>query len=198
MSSPIEDLARGVRDPEFAKEYAEELAKTNMAVTIAEARKEKGLTQEQLAEKAGASQPYIAKLESGYANPSIGAVAKVLAVMGFRLVPNRASLVPETNLNSKGTHFYLSALAGEDIYFDVTAAGLDSAANAVCIAVGKNVNPGANIILWQNLNRRSNRWFEQAELPRNMGSVQGSTSEVWGWEGMKGEDLAMASASREA
>jgi ribosome-binding protein aMBF1 (putative translation factor) len=95
MSSPTEDIIEEVRDPEFAKEYGEELTKVNVAVTMAKARKERGLTQEQLAEKAGTSQPYIAKLESGYANPSIGAVAKILAVMGFRLVPDKDSLVPE-------------------------------------------------------------------------------------------------------
>jgi len=95
MSSPIEGIIAEVRDPDFAKEYGQELAKINVAVTMAKARTEKGLTQEQLAVRAGTSQPYIAKLESGYANPSIGAVAKILAVLGFRLVPGKDSLIPE-------------------------------------------------------------------------------------------------------
>ena len=97
MSLPIEDIKAQMLDLEFAIEYAEELAKINMAVTLANARKEKGITQEELAEKAGLSQPYIAKLEAGYANPSIGAIAKILAVMGFRFMLGKDVLVPETD-----------------------------------------------------------------------------------------------------
>lgn len=112
MPSPIEDIKREVQDLEFAKEYGEELAKISMAVTMAKARLENGLTQEQLAARARTSQPYIAKLESGYANPSIGAVAKILAVMGFRLVPGKDSLVPEIKPPSLPAYSPASA-AGE-------------------------------------------------------------------------------------
>jgi transcriptional regulator with XRE-family HTH domain len=98
MSLPIEDIKEEVRDVEFAKEYGEGLAKINVAVTLSEARIEKGLTQEQLAVMSGTSQPYIAKLESGDANPSVGAVGKILAVLGFRFVPGKDPLVSETKL----------------------------------------------------------------------------------------------------
>jgi len=143
MSSPIEDIMEGVRDPEFAKEYGEELAKINVAVTMAKARTEKGLTQEQLAEKAGTSQPYIAKLESGYANPSIGAVAKILAVMGFRLVPSKDSLVPEIKPPSQGVYIYASAAGGETIVTTVTTPGLD---------ITSGLNLDSDVVLWQDPN----------------------------------------------
>ncbi len=101
MSSPIDEIREQLQDTNFAREYGEELAKLSVAMTITVSRKEKGLTQEQLAELTGTSQPYIAKLEKGYANPSIGTVAGILAVMGYRLITDTGSLVPEKSEMSK-------------------------------------------------------------------------------------------------
>jgi len=142
MTSPIEDIKEQVLDIKLAKEYGEELAKINVAVTMAEARVEKGLTQEQLAVMAGTSQPYIAKLESGDANPSVGAVGKILAVLGFRFVPGKDSLVSETRLPYQlnplliGTEVYTTAI-------DFTPAFGLSALN--------------QRIIWQNPNQPGNR-----------------------------------------
>lgn len=101
MSSPIDEIRGQLQDNNFSSEYGAELAKIAVAMTIAGARKEKNLTQEQLAEMTGTSQPYIAKLEKGYANPSIGTVAGILAVMGYRLITDTGSLVPEKSEMSK-------------------------------------------------------------------------------------------------
>ncbi len=171
MSSPIEDIMEQVRDPEFAKEYGEELAKINVAVTMSKARTEKGLTQEQLAEMAGTSQPYIAKLESGYANPSIGAIAKILAVMGFRLVPSKDSLVPETKPFSQGVCIYLPASEGE-----VFASGLKS---------------NSDVVLWQNPNLPRNRVFPSIALGTRGVPVQ-FADEACGWETANNENTVLA------
>jgi transcriptional regulator with XRE-family HTH domain len=167
MSSPIEDINEQVRNPEFAKEYGEELAKINVAVTLARARTEKGLTQEQLAERTGTSQPYIAKLESGYANPSIGAVAKVLAVMGFRLVPGKDSLVPETK---HGFHVYVSASEVEAFVSTIPTPGL---------VLASGLNPNSDVVLWQNPNLNRNKGFPAFTLKTEGGSVQ-IASEAYG------------------
>lgn len=83
--TPREDLEASLRDPEFAKLYGAELAKGEIALAIAAARHERGMTQGALAEVLGLSQPYVARLESGEANPTIGKVGTLLAVLGFQL-----------------------------------------------------------------------------------------------------------------
>jgi len=163
MPSPIEDIMEEVSDPEFAKEYGEELAKISMAVTMAKARKEKGLSQEELAEMTGTSQPYIAKLESGYANPSIGAVAKILAVMGFRLVPGKDSLVPEAK-PSYYQDMYICGLAAGEEAFVLTATTPDLFLTSV-----------PNPVLWQNPNLPRNSRFQPFALRTGGGSVQFAT-----------------------
>ena len=188
MSSPIEDIIEEVRDPEFAKEYGEELAKINVAVTMAKARTEKGLTQEQLAERAGTSQPYIAKLESGYANPSIGAVAKILAVMGFRLVPGKDSLVPETKLSYQGIYICLSASEGEAFVSTVITPGL---------VLASGPNPNSDVVLWQNPNPPRNRGFAPFPLRTGGGSVQ-FAAEACGCGTANNENSILVGTTREA
>jgi len=188
MPSPIEDIMEEVRDLEFAKEYGEELAKINVAVTMAKARTEKGLTQEQLAERAGTSQPYIAKLESGYANPSIGAVAKILAVMGFRLVPGKDSLVPETKPYYQGID--ICALASEGEAFVLTATTPD-------LFLASGLNPNPNAVLWQNSNLPRNSRFQPFALRTGGGSVQFAV-EACGWGTANNENPILASTTREA
>ncbi len=188
MSLPIEDIMEEVRDPEFAKEYGEELAKINVAVTMAKARTEKGLTQEQLAERAGTSQPYIAKLESGYANPSIGAIAKVLAVMGFRLVPGKDSLVPEAKPSSQGVYSYLSASEGGAIVPTTTTYGL-------AIASGLNADP--DVVLWQNPDFLRKRVPLPFALRTGGGYVQCAT-EGFVWGAANDDNTIFAGTTKEA
>lgn len=188
MSSPIEDIIEEVRDPESAKEYGEELAKINVAVTIAKARTEKGLTQEQLAERAGTTQPYIAKLESGYANPSIGAVAKILAVMGFRLVPGKDSLVPETKPSSQGIYICLSASEGEDFA---------STAIAPSLILASGLNPNSDVVIWQNPNLSRNRGVLPFPFSTGGGSVR-LVAEACEWGTANNENPILAVTTREA
>lgn len=86
-------LATSLTDPEFALGFGAELAKSEFAVALATARRRKTLTQHALAEKAGVTQAYVAKLESGEANPTLSVVGKLLAVMGLGLVIGTQPLV---------------------------------------------------------------------------------------------------------
>ena len=86
LHNPIEDIRSNLKDPEFARYFGEDHAKTSFALTLAIARQNAGLTQKELAAKAGVSQAYIAKLEGGEANPTLGRIGSLLAVLGLSLV----------------------------------------------------------------------------------------------------------------
>ena len=53
---------------------------------VREARKRAGLTQQQLAERAGVSKPAIARLESGRTSPSLEQVERLMRLAGFDLI----------------------------------------------------------------------------------------------------------------
>lgn len=92
---PREDLKRELQDPEFAKFYGADQARIQLALTLVATRSKLGLKQKEIAAKLGASQPYIAKLEKGDANPTIGKIGSMLALLDFRLVTRSAPLLPE-------------------------------------------------------------------------------------------------------
>lgn len=93
--TPRQDLVDRLKDPEYAKLYGAEQAKVDFAITLAKARKSANLTQKGLSEKLGISQPYVAKLEGGEANPSLGTIGSLLATLDYRLVTQTAPLKPE-------------------------------------------------------------------------------------------------------
>lgn len=93
--TPTGDLLERLKDPEYAKLYGEENAKVDFAITVTKARKSLNLTQRSLAEKFGISQPYVAKLEGGEANPTLGTIGRLLAAIDLRLVTGTAPLKPE-------------------------------------------------------------------------------------------------------
>lgn len=93
-SNPIEDLRRRLQDPEYAQAFGGEVAKSAFAATFARARRDAKLSQKELASRIGASQPYVARLESGEANPTLGRVGQVLAAMNLRLATGTAPLEP--------------------------------------------------------------------------------------------------------
>ncbi len=80
-----ENLARELQDQEFARLYGEADAKSEFAIALCRARDRAGVTQKELAERLGVSQAYIAKLSRGDANPTLGAVGRMLAALGFSL-----------------------------------------------------------------------------------------------------------------
>ena len=68
----------------------EEILESDLRVAIMteliEARHEKGISQKKLEELSGVSQPVIARMETGKANPRFDTVLKVLASLGKTLV----------------------------------------------------------------------------------------------------------------
>jgi transcriptional regulator with XRE-family HTH domain len=98
-----DDLTRELQDKRFATGFGTEMAKTDLALLLIAARKAAGITQQELAARAGTTQAYIAKLESGGANPTIGKVGELLALLGFRLTPTLSNLNPylEASLASR-------------------------------------------------------------------------------------------------
>ena len=67
----------------------EEIAESNLRVALIgeliKARNERGVTQKQLEEMSGVSQPVIARLERGTTSPKISTVLKLLAPLGKKL-----------------------------------------------------------------------------------------------------------------
>ena len=96
MRTPTHDLAHRLKDLEYAKLYGSEQVKADLAITLSKARHRLNMSQKQFADKLQLSQPYIAKLEGGGANPTIGAVGAMLAVVGLSLVTHTESLLPST------------------------------------------------------------------------------------------------------
>jgi HTH-type transcriptional regulator / antitoxin HipB len=88
------DLIKDLKDPEFAGLYGSECARSEYGLTLFHARQALHLTQTQLAEKLGVRQPYIAQLESGEANPTLGAAGKLLAALGLKMVIGVEPLAP--------------------------------------------------------------------------------------------------------
>ncbi|MGB5925295.1 MAG: helix-turn-helix transcriptional regulator [Dehalococcoidia bacterium] len=90
------DLQRRLSDSEFAEEFGAELAKSEVAVALTRARLACNVTQVDLANRLGTNQSYIAKLERGDANPTIGMIGKVLAFMGLRLKVHTERILYDT------------------------------------------------------------------------------------------------------
>jgi transcriptional regulator with XRE-family HTH domain len=97
------DLKEELKDPQFAKAYGSSLAKSSFGIVLLKTRQEEKITQQELAEKLGTSQPYIAKLESGEANPTIGTAGSMMAVLGKRLVFDSEPIISDIAISSGST-----------------------------------------------------------------------------------------------
>jgi len=98
VPSPTEDLIEELRDPEFKKEYGAEQAKLEFAIVLHDTRTQAKLTQQQLAGLLGRSQPYIARLEGGEANPTLAAIGRMLAALDLRIVIKITPIKPELGI----------------------------------------------------------------------------------------------------
>ena len=72
-------------NPEVKKELDFNEPEYQVIRAIIKARQESGLTQAELAERAGTKQSNIARLESGRANPTIEFLQKVAGAMGRKI-----------------------------------------------------------------------------------------------------------------
>ena len=99
-SNAPDSHATWLNDIEYREEYGSETAKLGMAASFLMGREAMGFTQSKLAKRAGTSQAYIAKLERGDANPTIGNVGRLFGCMWLKpsIVPTL--LVPSESLES--------------------------------------------------------------------------------------------------
>ena len=90
-----EDLLReSMRDPDFKREYGALEEEFTLAKEIIELRIRRKLTQKQLAQQMGTSQPAIARIESGsYKNVSLSFLRRLGKALGA---------VPEVHLRTTG------------------------------------------------------------------------------------------------
>ena len=86
METKFQDfLNEQINNPDFRKEYETLEIEDTIIQTFIDARKLSGLTQKQLSEKTGITQPDISKLENGNANPSIRTLKRLSNAMGMKL-----------------------------------------------------------------------------------------------------------------
>ena len=121
--TPRQDLVDRLKDPEYAKLYGAENAKVDFAITLTKARRSLNLTQKSLADKLGISQPYVAKLEGGEANPTLGRIGSLLAAISLRLVTGTAPLKPEPMPSTTGVILMGAADKGEYELLEARSSG---------------------------------------------------------------------------
>ena len=83
---PLAELkGRMIKEPEFAKDYAEADAEYAVIEAMIRARAEAGLTQEALAERMGTTQSAVARLEGGRVSPTVETLQRYAKAVGKRL-----------------------------------------------------------------------------------------------------------------
>lgn len=80
-----ETLNEQLKDPEFKKEWDALEPEFQIIQAMLDTRKEKDITQKQLAEITGIPQADISRLENGNANPSLKTLQRLAAGMGMQL-----------------------------------------------------------------------------------------------------------------
>jgi len=86
--------AEQLKDEQLRKEYEEIEPEFELAKEIIDLRRNRNLTQKQLAEQMGTSQPAIARLESGnYRNVSLAFLRRLANALGA---------IPEVHLKKRG------------------------------------------------------------------------------------------------
>jgi DNA-binding XRE family transcriptional regulator len=79
-------LAESLRDPEFRRHYDAYELPVRLAVEIARIRRDRKLTQAQLAAKMGVTQQFVARLEKSESTmPSLRTLGRIAEALGRRL-----------------------------------------------------------------------------------------------------------------
>lgn len=81
-----EDLAKRLKNPDFAEAWAESEPEYLLATQLIEARLTRKLSQRALAEKVQTTQAEISRIETMQANPSLGLLKRIAGVLGLSLV----------------------------------------------------------------------------------------------------------------
>ncbi len=74
-----------LKDPQFKTEYDRLQPEFALIEAVLKARKEKGLTQKEIAEKIGTKQSVISRLEKGGANPTVAFLKRLAEAFSSRL-----------------------------------------------------------------------------------------------------------------
>ena len=82
MSDFRKYLEKQLQNPDFKAEWDALEPELSIMQAVIDARKESGLTQQQLAERTGISQADISKLENGNANPSLKTLQRLASANG--------------------------------------------------------------------------------------------------------------------
>ena len=85
MSDFRKYLEKQLQNPDFKAEWDALEPQLSIMQEVIDARKESGLTQQQLAERTGISQADISKLENGNANPSLKTLQRLASAMDKKL-----------------------------------------------------------------------------------------------------------------
>jgi ribosome-binding protein aMBF1 (putative translation factor) len=75
-----------LKDPAYRTAYDDLADEFALAAAVIEARSRAGLTQEELAERMGTTQPVVARLESGRIRPSTRTLERLAQATGSRLI----------------------------------------------------------------------------------------------------------------
>jgi transcriptional regulator with XRE-family HTH domain len=75
-----------INEPKYRMAYEALEEEFALASTLIEARNRAGLTQQELAQKMGTTQPVVARLESGRVRPSLRTLERLAAATGSRLI----------------------------------------------------------------------------------------------------------------
>ena len=80
-----DDLKKRIKNPAFAKAFAEMDAEVRLAVALAEAREQAGLTQAQLARIVHTRQSNISRIEQGAQNVTLRTLERIAQALKRRL-----------------------------------------------------------------------------------------------------------------
>lgn len=94
MSNFHDYLEEQLQNPEFKKEWDALEPEFNMIQAMIDARKQKNMTQKELAERTGIDQSDISKIERGVANPSLSTLKRLAEGMDTVL---RLQFIPKKN-----------------------------------------------------------------------------------------------------
>lgn len=85
MERVLDKLPNLMKDPEFARAYADSAEEFALAREIIKARVAAGLSQQELAKKMETTQSAVARLESGQHLPSMSTLKKLAKATGTKL-----------------------------------------------------------------------------------------------------------------
>ena len=103
-----------LEDIEYRKEFGSESAKLEIAAALVRARELVNMTQSALAELVGTSQAYIARLERGDANPTIGNIGRLFACMWLKPAIEPTPIKPYTSSGNEGENTFSIVLSGSE------------------------------------------------------------------------------------